>query len=200
MKKILASCAAALVATGGLFAQAPAAHAEDLECRGALGDVTVVGNLLVPDDATCTLTGTDVQGSIVVKSRANLDATNVTVTGGLQGESPASVAVREAPGGESSFGNGISLRKAEDVNNPAAGKINISNTTITGDLALEDNREPISISANEIVGSVQANKNTGGLDITGNTIGNGLQCQDNNPFPVGGGNVAKQKQGQCLNL
>ncbi len=193
MKKILASCAAVVVATGGLFVQAPAAHAGNYECREALGDVTIVGNLLVPDDATCTLNGTDVQGSIVVKSRANLDATGVTITGGLQGESPASVVVD----GGSSFGNGVSLRKAEDVNNPAAGKIDISNTTVTGDLALEDNREPIDIFDNDIVGSVQANKNTGGLEITDHQIGNGLQCQDNNPFPTGGGNIAKQKQGQC---
>ncbi len=193
MKKILASCAAALVATGGLLTQAPAAHAGDYECREALGDVTIVGNLLVPDDATCTLTGTDVQGSIVVKSRANLDATGVTVTGGLQGESPASVVVQ----GGSSFGNGVSLRKAEDVNDPAVGKINISNATITGDLALEDNREPIDVFDNDIVGSVQANKNTGELEISKNRIGNGLQCQDNNPPPVGGANIAKQKQGQC---
>ncbi len=196
MKKILASCAAAVVATGGLLAQAPAAYAEDFECRETIGAGTIVGNVIVPDDATCALTGTTVQGSIVVKSRANLDASGVSVTGGLQGESPASVVVQ----GGSSFGNGISLRKAEDVNDPAAGKISISNTTVTGDLQLEDNREPINLSTNGIVGSVQANKNTGGLEITGNQIGNGLQCQDNNPFPVGGGNVAKQKQGQCLNL
>ncbi len=94
------------------------------------------------------------------------------------------------------------MRKAEDVNHTVAtgGAIDIAGTTITGDLALEDNREPIDLDSNDIVGSVQANKNVGGLSITGNQIGNGLQCQDNNPFPVGGGNTAKQKQGQCLNL
>lgn len=25
-------------------------------------------------------------------------------------------------------------------------------------------------------------------------------CQDNNPPPTGGNNIAKQKQGQCVNL
>ncbi len=193
MKNVFASCTAIALMLGGLLSYTPAAHAADFECREAVGALTIVGNLIVPDDATCTLSGTQVQGSIVVKSRANLDATGATVTGGLQGESPASVVVK----GGSSFGNGISVRKAEDVNNPAAGRIDISETTVTGDLQLEENREPISLNANEIVGSIQANKNTGGLEITGNQIGNGLQCQDNNPFPTGGGNVAKQKQGQC---
>ncbi len=193
MRTILSLCLAMVLAMGGLLASAQVARAGDFECRGTLGPVTIVGNLLVPDDATCVLTGTQVQGSIMVKSRANLEATGATVTGGLQGESPASVLI----GGDSRFGNGISLRKAEDVNNPAAGKIDISATYVNGDLQLEENREPISLRDNEIVGSVQANKNTGGLEITGNQIGNGLQCQDNNPPPVGGGNVAKQKQGQC---
>ncbi len=195
MQKILASCAALIVVLVGLLSAAPAAQAEDYECRGTLGPVTIVGALIVPDDATCVLSGTQVQGSIVVKSRADLDATNVTVTGGLQGESPASVIVRD-----SRFGNSISLSKAEDVNNPSAGKIDISGTYVNGDIQLQDNREPISLHSNEIVGSVQANNNTGGLEITGNQIGNGLQCQGNNPPPVGGGNVAKQKQGQCLYL
>lgn len=168
------------------------ALAEDFECRETLGAVTIIGNLLVPDDATCVLNGTYVQGNVVVKSRANLSATGVTVTGGLQGESPASVVIRP-----SQFGNGISVRKAEDVNNPTAGLIEISGTTVTGDIQLEENREPVSLRNNDIVGSIQANKNTGGLEITGNQIGNGLQCQANNPPPTGGGNVAKQKQAQC---
>jgi hypothetical protein len=192
MRKILASCTAMVLILGGMLVNAPVALAEDFECRGTVGAVTVVGNLIVPDDATCVLAGTTVQGGIVVKSRANLDATNVTATGGVQGESPASVLIRD-----SRFGNSISLRKAEDVNNPDAGKIGISGTNVNGDIQLEENREPISLRGNEIIGSIQANKNTGGLEITGNQIGNGLQCQDNNPPPVGGGNVAKQKQGQC---
>ncbi len=192
MRNLVAFGIAAVMALATMTFGAPSALAGDTECRGTLGAVTIVGNLIVPDDATCILVGTQVQGAIVVKSRANLDATNVTATGGLQGESPASVVISG-----SSFGNSISLRKAEDVNNPAAGKIDISGTYINGDVQLEDNREPISLRNNEIVGSVQANKNVGGVEITGNLIGNGLQCQDNTPAPVGSGNIAKQFQGQC---
>lgn len=131
------------------------------------------------------------QGTIVVKSRSTLYATGVAVTGGLQGESPSTVIVRG-----SSLGNGISLSKAE-LNR---GQIEISATTVTGDVQLQENRNPIRLENDDIAGSVQANEKPGGLEITGNRIGNGLQCQDNRPAPVGGGNIATQKQGQCLFL
>ncbi len=185
ISRLAAVSAIALAATVGV---ATPALAEDYECRGTVDAVSLVGNVIVPDDAVCTLNGTYVQGSIVVKSRSALNATGVTVTGGLQGESPSTVIIRG-----SEFGNGISIRKAELGN----GQIEISGTTVTGDVQFEENRNPVRLENNDIVGSVQANKNTGGLEITGNRIGNGLQCQDNRPAPVGGGNIAKQKQGQC---
>jgi len=181
---------ALMIAMGALGMGGGVAHAEDYECRGTLGAVTIVGNLLVPDDATCTLNGTYVQGGIVVKSRASLYATGVTVTGGIQGEGPRNVVVRE-----STIGNSVSIRKAEP-----GGTVELSTSQITGDVQLEDNRGAVTINGNELSGSIQANKNTGGLEISGNRIGNGLQCQDNNPPPTGGGNIAKQKQGQCMFL
>ncbi len=185
ISRLAAVSAMAVATTVGV---ATPALAEDYECRGTVDAVTLVGNVIVPDDAVCTLNDTYVQGSIVVKSRSTLNATGVTVTGGLQGESPSTVVIRG-----SEFGNGISIRKAELGN----GQIEISGTTVTGDVQFEENRNPVRLEDNDIVGSVQANKNTGGLEITGNRIGNGLQCQDNRPAPVGGGNIAKQKQGQC---
>jgi len=188
MRTITRLAAVSAIAFATSVGVASPALAEDFECRGAVGPVTVVGNLIVPDDAVCNLTGTIVQGSIIVKSRSTLNANGVNVTGGLQGESPSTVIVRG-----SQFGNGISLSKAE-LNN---GQIEISGTSVQGDVQLQENRNPIRLENNDIVGSVQANKNTGGLEITGNRIGNGLQCQDNRPAPVGGGNIAKQKQGQC---
>lgn len=187
MPTILRTAAVAALTAGLALAAAPAAYAADLECRGALGAVTVTGNLLIPDDSTCTLDGTTVLGAITVKSRATLVATGVEVTGGIQGESPASVTMSD-----STLGNSVSLRKG--------GGADLRANEITGDVQLEENFGPIDLDANTIVGSVQANKNTGGVVLTNNEIGNGLQCQDNLPLPTGGNNTAKQKQGQCLNL
>lgn len=188
LTRVAATAALTLAAT---TATASPAMAGDLECRGTLEAVTVVGNLLVPDDAVCTLDGTQVQGSIVVKSRAILQATGITATGGLQGQSPSTVVLRT-----SELGNGVSLSKAE-LN---TGRIEITGTAVTGDIQLQENRNPVTLEGNDLLGSVQADKNTGGVEITGNRIGNGLQCQDNRPAPVGGGNTAKQKQGQCVSL
>ncbi len=195
MKQFARFVMAFMIAMGGLVMGESVAHAEDYECRGTLGAVTIVGNLLVPDDATCTLNGTYVQGGIVVKSRATLYATGVEVTGGIQGESPAKLVVSG-----SRIGNSVSVRKGGPITGQPGVALDISGTYINGDVQLEENVGSVSLRNNEVVGSIQANKNTGGLEITGNLIGNGLQCQDNNPPPVGGGNIAKQKQGQCVNL
>ncbi len=178
---------AMVLTLGAVLAGATVASAGDYECRGTLGAVTIVGNLLVPDDAACTLDGTNVQGTIVVKSRATLRATGVTATGGVQSQGPRDVIVRD-----STLGNSVSVSKSEP-----GGIVEFTNTQITGDMQFEDNRGAVSLSGNEISGSIQANKNVGGLEITDNRIDNGLQCQDNNPPPTGSDNTAKQAQGQC---
>ncbi|MDP9460754.1 MAG: hypothetical protein M3Q22_11065, partial [Actinomycetota bacterium] len=105
----------------------------------------------------------------------------------VPGESAAEVSISA-----SEIGNSVSLRKGVDVD--------IDSSDITGDLQLEENVGAVNVRDNTIVGSIQANKNRGGTTITLNRLGNGLQCQDNNPAPVGGGNIAKQKQGQCEHL
>lgn len=180
---------AAAFMLASVFGFAPVASAEDVECRETIGAVTITGNLIVPDDATCTLEGTMVDGNITVKSRATLTANEVSVTGGVQGESASSVTINP----DSSIGNNVSLRKGVDVS--------IDGASITGDIQLEENTGLLSIVGNEIVGNVQANKNQSeGLTISSNIIGNNLQCQDNSPPPTGGDNVAKQKEGQCANL
>jgi len=181
---------AAALSLGASIAVAPAAHAEDYECRGTLGAVTVVGSVIVPDDATCTLDGTNIQGNLTVKSRATLVATGIELTGTVQGESPTKVDVRG-----SQIGNGFSISKGGEL-----GSIVLMTTSVTGDVQLADNRGSVQLDGNTVGGSVQVNKNTGGVTITGNGITNGLQCQDNNPFPTGGGNIAAQKQGQCERL
>ncbi|MDP9397244.1 MAG: hypothetical protein M3P96_05225 [Actinomycetota bacterium] len=143
-----------------------------------------------PDDATCTLDGTYVQGNVTVKSRATLVATGIELTGTVQGESPKKVEVRG-----SQVGNGFSISRGGEL-----GSIVLADTAVTGDVQLADNRGSVELDNNSVGGSVQANKNIGGVTVTANRIVNGLQCQDNNPFPVGGGNIAAQKQGQCERL
>ncbi len=182
--------AAAVMLSGVGWLNVPTARAGDYECRETLGAVTITGNLIVPDDATCNLFGTQVQGSIVVKSRSVLRASNVNVTGGVSGQSQAIVEICD-----SYIGNGISLAKGEDLG--LGGYIDIHRTEVVGSIQLQDNRYPVTIDDNVVSGSIEASKQTGGLEISRNQIGGGLSCQDNFPPPTGSGNVAKQFQGQC---
>ncbi|MDP9316624.1 MAG: hypothetical protein M3R24_38190 [Chloroflexota bacterium] len=181
-----------------LLVAVPAAHAGDFECRGTIGQVTIAGNLIVPDDATCTLNGTYIQGAIVVKSRSTLHAdgpwgAGIEATGGIQAQSPREIVVAG-----SRLGNSVSVTSGGAIIGDPGVAVDLRDTYINGDVQVQSNIGSVSLQHNEIVGGVQASKNTGGVDISNNTIGNGLQCQDNNPAPTGGGNIAKQMQGQCM--
>lgn len=56
------------------------------------------------------------------------------------------------------------------------------------------------IARNSAGGNMQVWKNTGPSEISNNTIADTLQCWENDPQPVGGGNVARMKEGQCAVL
>jgi hypothetical protein len=68
------------------------AVAEERVCGGTIGAVTV-DNLRVPQQATCRLQGTIVQGTIKVEHAARLVASAVRVIGNVQAEGAASVTV-----------------------------------------------------------------------------------------------------------
>lgn len=171
------------------IAAAPLAG-DDYECRGPLGAVTVDGDLIVPDDATCTLDRTRVRGNVVVKSRATLRATGVKVRGGVQSEGAASVVLEEA-----TIAKDVQLSKGEPD-----GAVTISACQLKGNVQLEANRGPITVEKSRIAGSLQLSKNTGGIALARNHIGNTLQAQDNDPPPVGEGNAAREKKGQCKKM
>jgi hypothetical protein len=79
---------AAFVAIGLLAAASTAQAAEDTICTGAMGPVTVPGNLIVPEGEVCELAGTRVLGNTKVEDAAELYADqallrrNVTVDPG----------------------------------------------------------------------------------------------------------------------
>lgn len=189
MKKFVISQFAVILSLSSIAVGTPKALAEDIECRGILGEVTLTGNVIVPDEASCVLNGTNVMGNITVKSRASLTVNEASITGGIQGESANKIDINSG----TRISNNVSLRKGLDVD--------INGATIAGDLQLEENVGSVNLGSNTINGSIQANKNRdGGITISYNQIGNNLQCQDNNPPPTGGNNIAKQKEGQCVNL
>jgi hypothetical protein len=187
---------------------APSAMAEETDCTGALGAVTV-DNLRVPEGETCTLTGTKVKGTVKVEVDATLKAMGVRVIGNVQAEEATKVVVRD----NSKVGGSIQIVKGEKAKvldsrikgdilyDEQFGTLKANDNMIGGQLQTFKNEGPLTMNGNEIEGDLQAFENEGPLTITGNRIDGNLQCKENEPPPTGGGNVVQgNKEDQCASL
>jgi hypothetical protein len=178
---------AALAVGGALLLPAGPASAEERVCRGTIGAITV-DNLRVPQDATCTLDDTRVEGTIKVESDATLKAFGIRVIGNVQAEDARKVVVRNG-----SVGGSVQIVQG--------GAARILGTRITGDILLDEQDGDLAANRNRIGGNLQAFQNTGGLSINDNRIDGNLQCKKNDPAPIGGGNVVQgSKEDQCEGL
>lgn len=180
---VLASFLALIVAM-------PVAMAEERECRGTIG-ATTVDNLLVPKGATCTLNGTKVKGTVKVANGAKLYASAIRVVGNVQSEGFQAVVLKA----DSRIGGNVQLENGQRGGN---GKVVASR--INGDLQFFSNKAKMVSRGSTILANLQAVSNTGGVVLKNNTIAENLQCKQNNTAPVGGGNRAGDKEGQCRNL
>jgi hypothetical protein len=182
--------AVAFVGLLALAVMAPVALAEEQVCRGTIGARTV-DNLRVPQGASCTLNGTMVQGTIKVENGATLVANGVRVIGNVHSEGYRSITLREGSrvGGSVQLENGLS-----------SGTGKLVQTRINGDLQFEANRAKMVARGSTILANLQAFQNTGGVVLQNNRIAENLQCKQNNPPPIGGGNQAGDKEGQCAAL
>lgn len=163
-------------------------RAEETTCQGFLGAVTM-DNLRVPQDAACTLDGTQIEGTIIVERNATLIASNIDVIGNIQAEEAARVEVLP----ESIVGGSVQIVKS--------GAALINSAQIHGDLFFDDNQNSISAMNNLVGGNLQAFQNSGGLLVVNNTIDGNLQCKENTPVPIVGENtVMGNKEDQCANM
>ena len=178
---LLASLAASMIGVSG------SAFAEETPCTGAIGAVAL-DNIFVPDGATCMLTGTRLNGNIVVGTAATLQATRVTVNGSIQAEGANRVVVQ----GNSTVGGSVQIVQGSMAS--------IDRVRINGDLMFDSNSGALAATRNNIGGNLQAFQNTGGLRIANNFIKGNLQCKENNPAPTGGSNQASSKEDQCSAL
>lgn len=176
-----------VLAVGGLFLPAGPASAEERVCRGTIGEVTV-DNLRVPQNATCTLNGTRVEGTIKVERDATLKAFGIRLIGNVQAEEARKVVVRNG-----SVGGSVQIVQG--------GAARIVGARITGDILFDEQDRDLAANRNRIGGNLQAFQNTGGLSINDNRIDGNLQCKKNDPAPTGGGNVVQgSKEDQCEGL
>lgn len=156
MKRSIAIAGLGIV-TAGTFAVAPTAHAEERDCRGTIGAVTV-DNLRVPSGASCTLRGTRIQGTVKVETGARLDASDIRVIGNVQAEGHRDVRLVS-----STVGGSVQLKQG--------GTANVQRNDINGDLQSFTNRGSQTFNRNTIDGNLQCKENvpapTGGGNIVG---------------------------------
>jgi hypothetical protein len=161
---------------------------DDVICEGSLGAVTVV-NLLVPQNASCFLNGTMVEGTIMVESNATLTAQLVTVNGNVQAIGASNVEVLAG----STVGGSIQIKEG--------GAAQISGVSVNGDIQFESNNGGLSATSNQVVGNIQVFKNKSGITIADNSLNGNLQCKENDILPDGGNNVVHgNKEDQCAAL
>jgi hypothetical protein len=188
MKRLITASLPALLALTFLLLISPAVRADETTCEGFLGAVTV-DNLRVPPDASCTLDGTRVEGTIKVESGASLTATQVTVVGNVQAEGAMVVNVLAG----SIVSGSIQIKQG--------GAAQVARVRVNGDILFDSNNRALSATRNQVGGNVQAFQNKGGVTVRANVIDGNLQCKENDPAPTGGNNlVLGNIEDQCAGL
>lgn len=160
---------------------------DDGSCSGVVNAVTV-DTLIVDDDDTCILDGTNIRGSLLVHDGATLVARDVRVAGNIETDRAVSVDI----GGATEVGGSVRIMRG--------GAAEIDSLTIDGELRMEENSGLIVANGNDVGDDMKINKNTGGVILTGNRVDDDLECRQNSPAPTGGGNQADDKEGQCEDL
>lgn len=185
MNRVITVLAAAVVA--GLVVPQTAA-AEEKVCRGTIGAKTL-DNVKVPQDATCTLKGTTVKGTINVNEGGRLEAIGVDVTGNVQGEGARNVIVRKG----STVDGSVQVVQGK--------RARVVNSKVGSDVLYDEQSGRVAVRSSTIGGNVQAFQNSGEVVIRGNDIDGNLQCKGNSPAPTGGNNdVQGNKEDQCKKL
>ncbi len=215
---VVATILALALSPGAAVGAEPAPRAPDTPCAGSIGAVTIGGKLVVPSNATCTLSGTRILGSVEVGINATLRATRINVAGDalatqarlvtitssshIEGYTKLSKGVTATITGSSAFG-GVEL--SENTGRVTLTSVIINNGGVTvsknagatvhsnrvnANLYVVENRAGTSVRSNIVIDNIGINKNTGGTQIYSNRSNDNIDCVDNVPAPVGSGNVA----------
>lgn len=176
-----------LLVASALAVASPAA-ADDRECRGSIGAVSIDDDVVVPSGASCVLDGTRIDGNVRVRSNATLTARNVRVDGNIQAENHRQVDVRDS-------------RVDGNVQVKQGGGAVVYRTIVDGDIQYDANRQRVVAHTNTVDGNIQIMSNRGGVDVSANRIDGNLQCKSNSPAPTGGANrVGGNAEDQCARL
>lgn len=188
MRKVLTAAMFLGLTALPVLSAAPPVAAEEFSCIGTVGGRTL-DNVRVPQGRSCTLDGTQVQGTVYVEEGASLTARGVRVNGNIQAGNHRSVVVN----GNSFIGGSFEAEQG--------GAFRIVQTQVEGSIKAISNQGAGRIANNRVNADVQVFSNGGGVDVTRNRVDGNLQCKENEPAPTGGGNVVQgNKEDQCAGL
>ena len=147
--------AAAIAATGFTAVTAGPAAAEERVCRGTIGAISL-DDVRVPTNATCTLNGTQLNGSVVVGRNATLRAVGARINGNVQGEGSAAVRVLQGS------------RVGGSFQAVQGGAVALLDSRVGGDVLADDNDRAVADGEEE--GFVKIHTRKGSDKILGATI------------------------------
>jgi hypothetical protein len=176
------------------FLVGSAAAAGEVTCTGGTANPLtgkIVGNVVVPADASCRIQGT-VSGNVTALTGA---AVGIRTGSTVRGNYTCNNCLFADLGGSTIGGNVV-------INGEAEGSF-INGSTIKGNLKIDSSSagpESFSIGTtggNVIRGNLSFTNNTGPSFIVNNAIAGYLACQNNAPPPASSDNSAESFQGQC---
>lgn len=194
--------AIAVAAIGTLFADAPAARPAEIRCVGELSNVSVIGDVVVPEGASCGLKDATVRGDVLVRPGGALQMLGgVAVLGNVEIDQCVYASFDPPePAGRISIGGNVEIERCMQTSGKlfTAGRV-----AIAGSFSCRDNAAPCFAVSLTVGGNMVISRNSGGISyIEGNTIGGNLECLDNpgvtdygDPNTVGG-----ELSGGCAGL
>ena len=184
-----------LVYYTGINPRQVAPHSGDT-CNGSFSGF-FAGSITVAAGEDCTFSsGATVEGNIKVTG-GTLELSGATVRGNVQAKGAGTVSVLQATHIEGNL-------QIQDLP-PGSAAVQICGAAIDGNLQYQNNGAAVTIggasgcAGNTIGGNVQVNGNSASAVVSDNAVSGNLQCQ-NDASITGGGNSARQKQGQCASL
>jgi hypothetical protein len=120
--------------------QKKAQRRRSVKCNGRLSGVTIKSDLVVPQNAACTLTKSTVKGNVSVQRNAYLQVGDSSIRGGVKGRGAQTVFID----------SGSTLAGRLDVDNTA--QVFAFNSTINGGIEISDATDKVNLCGNTVKG------------------------------------------------
>jgi len=186
MTRFLFVFAFVMAATMTFFGGAPTAQAADVICSGTLGGgstvTNITGNIIVPEQASCTLNFVTVAGNVRVGKGASLVVTAYTEPSTIGGD------VRAHNCGSVLLEGNVTVEGNLHIKSCAGGPNGFQgpDILIKGNFECQSNTGPCLAWLGKVEGNIhiQSNRSKTASDVSLVSVGGNLHCQQNSPSPT----------------